>query len=131
MHLLPAFGDYRLEGLTARKIEAWRRERMQAKKLPRRTAIKVVAVMHGICERARRTYCLPENPVADVERIRDLYDPARFDFYTPEEIMAVVRAADWSELGAGSCPTTRVRPVRGSSRTISACWRTPSPPPKR
>jgi integrase len=100
VHLVPAFGDCRLEDLTARKIEAWRRDRMQAKKLPRRTAIKVVAVMHGICERARRTYGLRENPVAGVERIRDLYDPARFDPYTPEEIMTLVRAAASEQDGA-------------------------------
>jgi hypothetical protein len=59
----------------------------------RRTAIKVVAVMHSIYERARRTYGLRDNPVADVERIRHHYDPARFDFYSPEEIAALVRAA--------------------------------------
>ena len=100
VHLLPAFADLRLEDLTARKIESWRRERMQANKLTRRTAIKVVAVMHGIYERARRTYGLRENPVADVERIRDQYDPARFDFYTPEEVAALVRAAASERDGA-------------------------------
>ena len=44
-------------------------------------------------ERARKAYDLPRNPVADVDRIRISYDAARFDFYSPEEVYALARAA--------------------------------------
>jgi integrase len=41
---------------------------------------------------ARHTTCR-RNPVADVDRIRVSYDAARFDFYSPEEVYALARAA--------------------------------------
>jgi integrase len=44
-------------------------------------------------ERARKAYDLPRNPVADVDRIRVSFDAARFDFYSPEEVYALARAA--------------------------------------
>jgi integrase len=48
--------------------------------------------MHGIFKRARKLYGLPLNPVADVEK-----PPARqsgdIDVFSPEEVMALVRAA--------------------------------------
>jgi integrase len=52
-----------------------------------------LAILHGIMERARKAYDLPRNPVADVDRIRITYDAARFDFYSPEEVYALARAA--------------------------------------
>ncbi|MEA2322523.1 MAG: hypothetical protein QOD81_2373 [Solirubrobacteraceae bacterium] len=42
---------------------------------------------------ARKAYDLPNNPVADVDRIRVSYDAARFHFYSPEEVYALARAA--------------------------------------
>jgi integrase len=92
VHLLPAFGELQLADVTADRIAAWRRERMRSGKLPRRTAEKVVAVLHGIFERARREYAFPANPVADVERLAMHYGTA-IDFYSPEEVWALVRAA--------------------------------------
>lgn len=92
VHLLPAFGDLQLADVTADRITAWRRERMRSGKLPRRTAEKVVAVLYGIFERARREYAFPLNPVADVERLASHYSPA-IDFYSPEEVWALSRAA--------------------------------------
>src|SRR3954451_205139 len=52
-----------------------------------------LAILHGIMERARKAYDLPRNPVADVDRIRITYDAPRFDFYSPEEVYALARAA--------------------------------------
>src|SRR3954471_14019603 len=52
-----------------------------------------LAILHGIMERARKAYDLPRNPVADVDRIRITYDATRFDFYSPEEVYALARAA--------------------------------------
>jgi integrase len=44
-------------------------------------------------ERARKVYGLPSNPVRDVEKLRERYDATRFEFYSPEEVWALVRAA--------------------------------------
>ncbi len=101
-HLLPAFGGKPVEALTTRVIEQWRAQRMADadNPLPRRTAVKLTAILHGIYERARRAYQLPTNPVADVERLRLSYDPASYDFYSPEEVRALVRVAASEQDGA-------------------------------
>ena len=91
--LRPAFGDLRLEAVTAPLIERWRAEAMARPKspLPRRQADKLVAILHGVFERARRAYGFPRNPVDDVERLKVSYS-GRFDFYSPEEVHALARA---------------------------------------
>ena len=97
-HLLPAFGGVRVEEVTAEAIEHWRagfdagRGRGR-RPLSNRTKNKLVTVLHGIFERARKVYGLPTNPVASVERLRARFDPMRFSFYTPEEVQALARAA--------------------------------------
>lgn len=66
VHLLPAFQDVTLDRITPARIEAWRAEAMTPYtdedgvlrvRLPRRTAQKTLAIMHGIFEPARRTGC--------------------------------------------------------------------------
>lgn len=61
-------------------------------RLPRRTADKLVAILHGIFERARKAYGFPSNPVDHVERFPAEYS-GRFDFYSPEDVWALVRKA--------------------------------------
>jgi integrase len=51
-------------------------------------------------ERARKVYGLPSNPVREVEKLRERYDATRFDFYSPEEVWALVRAAASEQDGA-------------------------------
>jgi integrase len=86
--LLPAFGDAAIESITTPMIESWIAgvDRSPA------TRTKALVLMHGIFQRARRVYGLPSNPVADVEK-----PPARrsgdIDVFSPEEVMALVRAA--------------------------------------
>jgi integrase len=91
-HLLPEFGALPITEVTTRRVEAWK-IRWLAEHDARRQGAKLLAVLHGIMERARRAYDLPRNPVADVDRIRVSYDAARFDFYSPEEVYALARAA--------------------------------------
>ncbi len=93
-HLLPAFGTWRLEDVTTKAIEEWRGFRLTEGTLSRRTAAKLTAILHGIYERARRAYGLTTNPVRDVSRLKLAYNPEQYDFYSPEEVMALVRAAD-------------------------------------
>lgn len=94
--LLKEFGDLQLSAITAARFSQWRSEQMRAGKLPRRTAAKVSALAHAIFERARsrETFSLARNPIAEVEKIRVRYDASEYDFYTPEEVWALVRAAD-------------------------------------
>jgi integrase len=101
VHLLPEFGEVTLEKMTAARITAWRTKAMtpyvdeEGKlrvALPRRTAQKVLAMMHGIFEHARKAYGLTRNPAADVDQIRHTYS-GTFDFYSPEEVWALVRGA--------------------------------------
>jgi integrase len=51
-------------------------------------------------ERARKVYGLPSNPVRDVEKVRERYDATRFEFYSPEEVHALARAAASEQDGA-------------------------------
>jgi hypothetical protein len=81
-HLIPAFGQRRLEEVTAHAIEEWRGFEMAEGRLPRRTADKLVAILHGIFERARKAYGFPSNPVDDVERFPAEHS-GRFDFLQP------------------------------------------------
>jgi len=92
-HLLPAFGDWKLEQVTTKAIEAWRAQGLADGTIKRRTAGKLVAIMHGIFEEAQEDYGITINPAAKVERIEVSYNAEQFDFYTPEEVMALVRAA--------------------------------------
>jgi integrase len=91
-HLLPEFGALAVNQITTRRVEAWK-IRWLAEHDARRQGAKLLAILHGIMERARKAYDLPRNPVADVDRIRVSYDAARFDFYSPEEVYALARAA--------------------------------------
>jgi integrase len=91
-HLVPTFGSMRIEDVTSAVIED-RRAQWLRSGMSRRSANKLLAIMHGIFERARKVHGLEPNPTIDVEKLRDSYDTTRFDFYTPEEIGALVRHA--------------------------------------
>ena len=91
-HLLPEFGSLPINQITTRRVEAWK-IRWLAEHDARRQGAKLLAILSSIMERARKAYDLPRNPVADVDRIRVSYDAARFDFYSPEEVYALARAA--------------------------------------
>ena len=86
--LLPAFGEEPIELITTAMIEAWIAGMDRAPA----TRTKALVLMHGIFKRAKKLYGLSTNPVADVEK-----PPARqngdIDVFSPEEAMALVRAA--------------------------------------
>jgi integrase len=92
-HLLPAFGDQRLEDVTGAAVEEWRARGIASGELPPRTADKMRTILHAIYERACKTYSLPRNPIDDVEKIPVRYTPEDYDSYSVEEVLALVRAA--------------------------------------
>ncbi len=88
-HLLPAFGEQSLEGITSDAIDAWRSSLMG---LSSRTKNKLLVVMGGVMRRAQHVWGLPVNPVTSVEKYRQRAS-GDIDVFSPEEVMALVRAA--------------------------------------
>lgn len=88
-HLLPAFGDQALEAVTPATIDAWR---ASLAALSPRTKNKLLVVMHGVFRRAQHVWDLPANPVASVEKYPQR-SSGDIDVFSPEEVMALVRAA--------------------------------------
>ena len=93
--LLPNFGDLALESITPAVIESWQALMTQAPS----TRTKALVLMHGICERARKVWSLPSNPVADVEK-PPVTRSGDLQVFSPEEVWALVRAAANDEDGA-------------------------------
>lgn len=90
--LLPTFGRRRLDAINASTIER-ARSKWLGEGMSHRNANKHLAILHGIFGRARKVYGLTGNPAAEVEKLKERYDSARFDFYTPEEVAALARHA--------------------------------------
>lgn len=133
-HLVPAFGDLAVEDLTTDMVEDWK----LALDMSNTTKIKVLTVLFGVMERARKRHRLPVNPIRDVEKPRQDHSPGgELQFYSPEEVLALVRAAEDEQDAAiflttaspgcavassSSCPgATSTSPTRRSaSRRASA-----------
>ncbi len=96
VHLLPAFGEMRLEDITTAMIERWVagvvRQRPGDAPLTSRSINKFLVVLHGIFRRARKAYGLRSNPVVDVEK-RPQANAGDIEVFSPEEIHALLRAA--------------------------------------
>lgn len=98
-HLIVTFGTLRIESIGSARIERWRDEQVKDHDLSRRNANKLLAILHGIFEYAVRKHGLLSNPVKDVEKLRESYDAARFDFYSPGEVRELVAKASDAEDG--------------------------------
>jgi integrase len=89
-HLVPRFGDERIEDITPAMIEAWRAS--CGPHLAARTKNKWLVILHGIFRRAQTVWKLPVNPVAGIEKHRQR-SSGDIDVFSPEEVLALVRAA--------------------------------------
>jgi hypothetical protein len=123
-HLLRAFGSKRVESITSQDIQKWR-DRFAREtdadgelKRSRKTVNKIVVQMHAIFEHAVDRHGLLTNPVARVKRLRESNDPARFDFFSPDEIELLVATAAAGEhrdpSRAGSAHPARGRHQRAA-----------------
>lgn len=92
-HLLPAFRGKRIEKIDTDEIEQWRDELVDECDLSRRTANKMLIVLGAIFERAVKTHGLLRNPVREVAKFRVRYDPNAYDFFSPDEIEQLSKAA--------------------------------------
>jgi integrase len=97
-HLLPAFGERRLEDITAEEVEAWSGA-LAARGLANTTRLRILTCLHGVMKRAKRVWKLPRNPILDVEKPTQRH-AAEIEVFTPEEVHALVRAADSEQDGA-------------------------------
>jgi integrase len=92
-YVLPHLGDVALEDLSAERVERWAAVEIDPdRRLANRTREKAITVFHGAMERARKLYRLPTNPVADIEKPRTAMR-TEINVFSPEEVMALVRAA--------------------------------------
>ncbi len=90
-HLVPAFGALPVEDLTTEAIESWK----LTLPMSNTTKIQILTVLYGVMERAQKRYKLRSNPVRDVEKPqREVAPGGELRFYEPEEVFALVRAAD-------------------------------------
>jgi integrase len=93
-HVLPHLGHIPLEDLTAERVERWAATEIDpSRQMANRTREKTITVFYGCMERARKLHRLPFNPVADVEKPRTA-TRTEINVFSPEEVMALVRAAD-------------------------------------
>src|SRR5512133_2891448 len=86
-HLLAAFGDQEIAGITPEGIERWHAQYPRS-----RTAEKVLVVLGAVMRYAQRRDLITANPVEQIERHPVRYS-GDYDIYSREEIDALVRAA--------------------------------------
>ena len=120
-YVLPHLGGVVLEDLTAERVERWAAVEIDpSHRLANRTREKAITVFHGVMERARKLHRLPSNPVADVEKPRTALR-TEINVFSPEEVMALVRAAD-SEQDAAIYLTAAFTGLR-QGELIALTWR--------
>jgi integrase len=94
-HLLPVFGSMAIEAVTTEEIEHW----VAGYEGSARSRNKLLIQLHGILERARKVYRLPGNAARDVEKFQ-LRPSGDIQVFSPEEVLALVRAAASQQDGA-------------------------------
>src|SRR3954451_20264408 len=94
-YLVPAFGTLRLEDLTGERIEAWK----ATLTISNRSKAKILTILNGVLKRARRVHKLGYNAMANIEKPRFRATTA-IEVFSPEEIWALVRAAESEQDGA-------------------------------
>jgi integrase len=94
-HLIPAFGPTPVEDVTTQAIERW----IAGFAGSVRTRNKLLIQLHGILGRAKKVYGLRENAAAEVEKFQATRS-GDIQVFSPEEVVALVRAASSQQDGA-------------------------------
>ncbi|MCW2986182.1 MAG: site-specific integrase [Conexibacter sp.] len=114
--LVPVFGPLLLDDITAPAIEAWRASLSTSA----RTRNKQLTILNGIFRRGQKRFGLQRNPVLEIERMREPRQ-VNLDVFSPEEVMALVRAAE-SEQDAAIYLTAAFTGLR-RGELIALRWR--------
>jgi integrase len=114
--LIPRFGDMQIGDITALHIERWR----AALPVSPRMKNKLLTELHGIFKRAMKMYGVPRNPAAEVEHLR-VPKQCDLEVFSPEEVMALVRAAADAQDAAIYLTAAFTGLRRGE--LIALCWR--------
>ena len=114
--LVPAFGDQRLDDITAQHIERWRASLMVSP----RTKNKLLTQLYGILKRAMKVFGLRCNVAALVEPLR-VPRSCAIEVFAPEEVMALCRAAADAQDAALYLVAAYTWMRRGE--LIALCWR--------
>lgn len=119
--LLPEFGaDTPIEKITTERIDEYREKLLAEDGLSRRTAQKLLVILHGILKRAKRRQWIASNPAEDVERVQ-VRRTGDFNVLTPSEVATVAREAG-DELTAAIFTTAAFTGLRlGELRALR--WR--------
>lgn len=127
--LLPEFGaETPLEEITPERIESYRARLLTEGVVSRRTAQKLMVLMHGICRRARSLGWVRENPAETVERV-SVPRSGEFNVLTVSQVEAIgakaegmfsaaIVVAAYTGLRTGELRALRWRDVHFSSATI-------------
>jgi integrase len=120
-YLLPEFGQRQLEKISAEQIEDWRNALLEDRDLSRRTVNKLHIVLGAVLERGRAAHGLATNPAREVKKLRERYDPNVYDFFSPDEIAKLIKAATADQDAAIFCvaPFTGLR----MGELIALRWR--------
>jgi integrase len=114
--LVPIFGPLLLEDISPPSIEVWRGSLTTSA----RTRNKQLTILKGIFRRAHHRFGLQRNPVLEIERMREPRQ-VNLDVFSPEVVMALVRAAD-SEQDAAIYLTAAFTGLR-RGELIALRWR--------
>jgi integrase len=99
-YLLPAFGERKLETITADDIDAYK-ELLASGGLSNRSVVRHLMVLHGIFRRASRVWKLRVNPAsADLVERPPVRYSGEFELLTADQVFALARAADPPQDGA-------------------------------
>ncbi len=100
-YLLPAFGERRLDAITADDIDAYKERLLAERTLSNRSILRHLTVLHGIFRRASRVWRLPVNPAsADLVERPPVRYSGDFQLLSPDQVFALARAADPPQDGA-------------------------------
>lgn len=95
-HLLPVFGERPIREISRDDVRRWWRDLHNARRpggrMSERNANKLLAELRAIFNWAAEEYRLTERPADGIKKHRELTSE-KPDFYSPEEIAALVRAA--------------------------------------
>jgi integrase len=100
-YLLPAFGERRLDAITADDIDSYKERLLAEGTLSNRSILRHLTVLHGIFRRASRVWRLSVNPAsADLVERPPVRYSGDFQLLSPDQVFALARAADPPQDGA-------------------------------